>query len=100
RRARTRAHVDGGRAPLWRSGGGTVAAAVNARLWDAGAGAYLDSAVGPSRHAQDGSGYAVVSGVAHQARATRALGYLSAHTGTPYGNAFMDNDTLVPDGSK
>jgi hypothetical protein len=85
-------------AARWRARAGTVAAAVNAHLWDAGAGAYLDSAVGAVRHAQDGNGYAVLSGVADPARASSALDYLSAHTATPYGNAFMDNDTLVPDG--
>ena len=90
-------HADAAR---WRARAGTVAAAVNAHLWDAGAGAYVDSAVGAVRHAQDGNGYAVLSGVADQARASSALGYLSAHTATPYGNAFMDNDTLVADGSQ
>ncbi len=85
-------------AARWNTRAGTVAAAVNAHLWDAGAGAYLDSAVGAARHAQDGNGYAVLTGVADPARATSALGYLSAHTATPYGNAFMDNDTLVADG--
>jgi hypothetical protein len=87
-------------AARWRARAGTVATAVNAHLWDAGAGAHLDSAVGAVRHAQDGNGYAVLSGVADQARAASALGYLSAHTATGYGNAFMDNETLVPDGPR
>jgi hypothetical protein len=79
---------------------GSVAAAINAHLWDASAGAYLDSAVGAVRHGQDGNGYAVLAGVAPADRAASALGYLAAHTATPYGNAFMDNNTLVPDGSQ
>jgi hypothetical protein len=85
-------------AARWAVRAETVAAAVNAHLWDAAAGAYLDSAVGAVRHAQDGNGYAVLTGVADAARASSALSYLSAHTATPYGNAFMDNDTLVGDG--
>lgn len=85
-------------AQRWDGRAASVAAAINAHLWDASAGAYLDSAAGPVRHGQDGNGYAVLAGVASPSRAASALGYLSAHTQTPYGNAFMDNSTLVPDG--
>lgn len=85
-------------AARWRDRAGTVAAAVNARLWDASAGAYLDSAVGAVRHGQDGNGYAVLTGIADPARAASALGYLATTTATPYGNSFMDNNTLVGDG--
>lgn len=87
-------------ASTWRHRARTVATAINAHLWDAAAGAYLDSATGPVRHAQDGNGYAVLAGVASPKRARSALDYLSAHTKTPYGNAFMDNDTLVSDGTE
>ncbi|MEV6635106.1 alpha-L-rhamnosidase C-terminal domain-containing protein [Actinoplanes sp. NPDC051470] len=85
-------------AARWQARAGTVAAAVNTHLWDATAGAYLDSKVGPVRHGQDGNGYAVLTGIADPARATSALGYLATSTATPYGNSFMDNNTLVPDG--
>jgi hypothetical protein len=85
-------------AAKWTARAATVGTAINAHLWDASAGAYLDSAVGAVRHGQDGNGYAVLTGVADPARATSALGYLSANNATPYGNSFMDNDTLVSDG--
>lgn len=86
-------------ATQWTKRAATVSKAINAHLWDADAGAYLDSAVGDVRHGQDGNGYAVLSGVADPARSASALGYLTNFTETPYGNSFMDNDTLVPDGS-
>jgi hypothetical protein len=82
----------------WSSRADTVAAAINRRLWDARAGAYLDSRSGPVRHAQDGNALAVITGIAGPRRARQALDYLSRHTWLPYGNAFMDNDMLVPDG--
>ncbi|WP_375480970.1 alpha-L-rhamnosidase C-terminal domain-containing protein [uncultured Jatrophihabitans sp.] len=87
-------------AARWSARAADVGTAINAHLWDADAGAYLDSAVGDVRHAQDGNGYAVLAGVASPARARSALAYLNAHTRQPYGNAFMDNDTLVGDGSQ
>ncbi|WP_344860833.1 alpha-L-rhamnosidase C-terminal domain-containing protein [Amycolatopsis ultiminotia] len=87
-------------ADTWNQRADTVAGAVNAHLWDDSAGAYLDSGTGEVRHGQDGNGYAILAGIASADQQTRSLDYLSAHTTTPYGNAFMDNDTLVPDGSK
>lgn len=87
-------------AARWSARSDTVASAINTHLWDASAGAYLDSAVGAVRHAQDGNGYAILAGVAPSDRAKSALDYLSAHTQTPYGNAFMDNNTLVGDGTQ
>jgi hypothetical protein len=85
-------------AARWSARATTVSAAVNAHLWDANAGAYLDAAAGAVRHGQDGNGYAVLSGVASPARAASALGYLATNNATAYGNSFMDNDTLVSDG--
>jgi hypothetical protein len=87
-------------ATRWQQRAQTVSDAINAHLWDPAAGAYLDSATGPVRHAQDGNSIAVVAGVATGQRATEALDYLSAHTEQPYGNSFMDNDTLVSDGTQ
>lgn len=81
-------------AARWTARAGAVAAAIDAHLWDAAAGAYLDSAVGPARHGQDGNAIAVTAGVAGAARAASALAYLDSATRLPYGNAFMDNDTL------
>lgn len=90
-------HVD---AEHWSKRANKVAMAVNNRLWDAGAGAYLDAAAGPARHAQDGNAVAVLAGVADLQRTHSLLDYLSAHTTLPYGNAFMDNDTLIPEGDR
>ncbi len=85
-------------AQRWSARAAQVADALNAHLWDPAAGAYLDSAVGDVRHGQDGNGYAIVSGAAPADRASSALGYISGHMAQPYGNTYMDNDTL-PDGS-
>jgi hypothetical protein len=85
-------------AARWSARASTVSAAINAHLWDASAGAYLDDAAGAVRHGQDGNGYAVLSGVASGPQAASALGYLATNNATPYGNSFMDNDTLVSDG--
>nr|WP_222618412.1 alpha-L-rhamnosidase C-terminal domain-containing protein [Nakamurella sp. PAMC28650] len=85
-------------AAAWSSRAKTVSAAINAHLWDPTVNAYLDSATGDVRHAQDGNGIAILAGVAGPQKATAALGYLQAATATPYGNSFMDNDTLVSDG--
>ena len=81
-------------ASRWEQRAAGVASAINANLWDAAAGAYLDSADGPVRHAQDGNAIAITAGVADPDRAASALAYLDATTRLAYGNAFMDNDTL------
>lgn len=87
-------------ASTWQQRASTVSTAINTYLWDSAAGAYLDSNTGPVRHAQDGNGIAIVAGVASQQQATSALNYLAANTELPYGNSFMDNDTLVSDGTQ
>jgi hypothetical protein len=87
-------------AARWTQRAGTVAAAINTYLWDASAGAYLDSATGAVGHAQDGNAIAITAGVADSARAAAALGYLAATTRLPYGNAFMDNDALFAGASQ
>jgi Bacterial alpha-L-rhamnosidase 6 hairpin glycosidase domain/Bacterial alpha-L-rhamnosidase C-terminal domain/F5/8 type C domain len=89
-----------GDAARWERRAGTVADAINARLWDAKAGAYLDSATGAVRHGQDGNALAILAGVTSPARAGAALDHLARTTAQPYGNAFMDNDTLVDDGTQ
>ena len=86
-------------AAAWRQRATEVSAAINQYLWDPAAGAYLDSDTGAVSHPQDGNAWAVVAGVARGSRATSALDYLSAHTQTPYGNAFWDNDSVVSDGT-
>ncbi|MET9496213.1 alpha-L-rhamnosidase C-terminal domain-containing protein [Streptomyces sp. NPDC006552] len=98
RLARFLGHADD--AARWQERAGKVAAAVNTHLWDEEAGAYLDSGTGPVRHAQDGNAIAVTAGVADAARAASALAHLDATTRRPYGNAFMDNDTLFSGASQ
>jgi hypothetical protein len=84
----------GGYADGWSARADDVAKAVNTHLWDAAAGAYLDSGTGPVRHAQDGNAIAITAGVADSERAASALAHLDATTRLRYGNAFMDNDTI------
>lgn len=90
-------HADADR---WEQRARAVSVAINANLWDPVAGAYLDSAIGPVRHGQEGNSLAIVAGVATGARAASALNYLSTATRQPYGNSFMDNNTLVGDGTQ
>lgn len=88
-------------AQRWSERSTEVSAAINKYLWDASAGAYLDvsNLTMGIRHPQDGNGIAVLSGVASLQRAQSALAYLANHTALPYGNAFMDNDSLIANGS-
>ncbi|KAF2807378.1 Six-hairpin glycosidase [Mytilinidion resinicola] len=74
----------------WKGRADTVTTALNANLWDDSAGAYLDSTLGPVRHAQDGNSIAILSGAAPANRSLSALTYLSKHMHQPYGNAFYD----------
>lgn len=90
---------DSANATAWSQRAASVASAINTYLWDPTAGAYLDSSTGPVSHPQDANAWAVVAGVATGQRASSALDYLSAHTQTPYGNSFWDNDTVVSDGT-
>lgn len=83
-----------GDAQRWQERAKEVAQAINTHLWDESAGAYLDSATGAIRHAQDGNAIAITSGVADSERAAAALAHLDKTTKRRYGNAFMDNDTL------
>ncbi|KAF2714267.1 glycoside hydrolase family 78 protein [Pleomassaria siparia CBS 279.74] len=54
------------------------------------AGAYLDSTVGPVRHAQDGNSIAILSGATPLNQSQSALAYLDANMRQSYGNAFYD----------
>lgn len=87
-------------ADRWTLRAAAVAEAVNTHLWDPSAGAYLDSTTGAVRHGQDGNSIAVTSGVAGPERAGAALDYLESATRRPYGNAFMDNDTIFDGASQ
>lgn len=83
----------------WQQRARVVADAINVNLWDKSKGAYLDANDGSGRHAQDGNGLAVIAQVANGSRAASALEYM-ATTRLPYGNPFMDDDSLGPDFSK
>jgi hypothetical protein len=87
-------------AERWTQRAEQVSDAINAHLWDTDAGAYLDSGTGPARHAQDGNSLAVTAGIAGPQRAASALSHLDATTRLPYGNAFMDNDTIFSGASQ
>ena len=87
-------------AERWTQRADAVTDAINTHLWDAAAGAYLDSATGPVRHAQDGNALAITTGVADADRSASALAHFDATTQRPYGNAFMDNDTLFDGASQ
>ncbi|KAL1971359.1 hypothetical protein VTN77DRAFT_311 [Rasamsonia byssochlamydoides] len=86
-------------AARWQQRAETVSQAINEYLWNANTGAYLDSSTGSVRHGQDGNAIAILAGVANSSQARSALDYLASHTALPYGNAFMDNDSLVSGGS-
>jgi hypothetical protein len=87
-------------ASRWTERAAAVKDAINSQLWDATSGAYLDSGSGAVRHAQDGNSLAVTAGVADTDRARSALAHLDATTRRPYGNAFMDNDTIFDGASQ
>ncbi|KAH8696092.1 alpha-L-rhamnosidase [Talaromyces proteolyticus] len=86
-------------ASRWQQRADAVSQAINENLWDSASGAYLDDSTVSTRHGQDGNGIAVLSGVANNTRAQSALDYLANKTALAYGNAFMDDDSLVSDGS-
>ena len=91
---------DNSTATRWLSRAATASAAINTQLWDSSAGAYLDDSDDSTRHAQDGNALAVLAGIANTSRAVSALTYMANHTALPYGNAFMDTNALVPDGTE
>jgi hypothetical protein len=90
---------DTANAQLWSLRATEVSAAINAVMWDPTVNAYRDSTTSLTAHPQDANAWAVVAGVATGQRAHDALAYLSANTRTPYGNAFYDNSSVVPDGT-
>jgi hypothetical protein len=83
----------------WTARAEVVGSAMNSNLWDASVSAYIDSTDGAVRHAQDGNSLAILAGVADGDRANASLAYLSK-LALPYGNAFMDTDDLVSDGTE
>jgi hypothetical protein len=91
-------------ASSWTKRAASVSKAINANLWDAKVGAYLDStnlttSYNQTRHAQDGNGVAVLAGVAPTTRANSALNYISNNMKENYGNAFYDGRLPDVDGA-
>jgi Bacterial alpha-L-rhamnosidase 6 hairpin glycosidase domain/Bacterial alpha-L-rhamnosidase C-terminal domain len=84
---------DGVDAGIWRGRAAAVGQAVQDRLWDPKAGAYLDSTTGTPMHPEDANSIAVLAGVGDSARHAAALDYLAGALARPWGNAFADNDT-------
>lgn len=79
----------------WRALADRTAAAVNAKLWDADAGAYVTQP-GASAHPQDANAMAVLSGVASGDRAQSVLSFLKRGW-TAVGSPSVDRDgTAVP----
>jgi glycogen debranching enzyme len=66
-----------------------VRAAIDAKLWDAEAGAYVDGDL-REHHPLDGNALAVLFGVAEDERASRALGFLRDQLWTPAGTLTAD----------
>ncbi|PBP21174.1 alpha-L-rhamnosidase [Diplocarpon rosae] len=88
-------HTDADR---WESRARAVSAAMSS-LFDSKVGAFYDGTCGTDfcqTHAQDGNSLAILSGVANTTMARSILGYLTAATARPHGNAFYDNDALGP----
>jgi hypothetical protein len=91
-------------ASSWTKRAASVSAAINANLWDAKVGAYLDStnlttSYNQTRHAQDGNGIAILASVAPAIRANSALNYISSSMKENYGNAFYDGRLPGVDGA-
>jgi hypothetical protein len=68
-----------------------TAAAINAKLWDAGAGAYVEKP-GSSAHPQDANAMAVLAGVATGARADSVLQFFHDKLATAVGDLTNDVD--------
>lgn len=80
-------------AARYRGDAATTAAAINAKLWDASAGAYVVDP-GNNAHPQDGNVMAVLAGVATGQRATDVLSFLSGQW-TSYGADTIDKSGNV-----
>jgi len=85
----------------WTERADLVADAINKKLWDEEAGAYINSPQDASTtFGQDGNSLAVLHGIAPASRATKALAYLDTFHRQPYGNVFFNNDVLGQNFSK
>lgn len=83
----------------WLQRGGNISNSINTLFWDDNAGAYRNSESSTS-HPQDANAIAILAGVADPEQAKSILDYLTKTTSRAYGNAFMDDDSLVTEGSQ
>ncbi|MDT4911199.1 MAG: hypothetical protein QOC66_327 [Pseudonocardiales bacterium] len=90
------ARVRGSDAATYAARAATVAAAINAQLWDPAVGAYRLSREIPTAYPQDANATAVLTGVASAAQATRALAYLRKHNWSTYGSLTVSPETPNP----
>lgn len=77
-------------AATWRSRAAGVKQAINARLWDAGRGVYVDSNLDRNHVPQDGNALAVLYGIASDEQARSILDYLQRTMWTPFGATNVD----------
>ncbi|WP_329456467.1 alpha-L-rhamnosidase-related protein [Streptomyces sp. NBC_01497] len=75
---------------------GEVAADINTQLWDPATGAYRLSRETPDAYPQDANATAVLTGVADQDQATRALDYLHRSSWSTYGALTVAPSTPNP----
>lgn len=77
-------------AAVWRGRAEGIKLAINARLWDAGRGAYVDSDLDRNHVPQDANALAVLFGIASEQQATRILDYMQRTMWTPFGSTNVD----------
>lgn len=82
-----------GQAAGWLARIAPIASVFSGAFWDAKAGAFNDSTVGPVVHPEDGNAFAILAGLATRVQGRSALDYLSYHDSEPYGATIADNDT-------
>jgi len=90
---------DNSTAVEWELRSEVVSNATDEAFWDESVGAYKNSK-DSTAHPQDANAIAVLAGIAKENKARSVLDYLANNTALPYGNAFMDDDSLVGGGSK
>jgi hypothetical protein len=77
-------------ASVWRERAEGIKQAINARLWDAGRGVYVDSDLDRNHIPQDGNALAVLYGIASSEQARTILDYLRRTMWTPFGATNVD----------
>ncbi len=77
-------------ATVWRERAEGIKSAINARLWDAGRGVYVDSDRDRNHVPQDANALAVLYGIASDDQARTILDYLQRTMWTPFGATNVD----------